>query len=76
MLIDAKNAPIYANTNGKGMHQYFSDDPTYTVIGESNGWYMVRHHSQPDGVTGLFKKSDVEPYKKNDHGNVNINIYM
>lgn len=82
MLIDAKGAPIYVSTYGKGKHQYFADDPIYKVIDERGGWYLVRHHSLSSGITGWFKKNDVKPYKYNgngdgsDNGNVNINIYM
>lgn len=63
MLIDAKDAPIYADIyNGGRKVQYFKDDPIYIVLEQRGQWYMVRHHSLADGITGWFKVSDVQPY--------------
>lgn len=58
--IDAGNAYIYAGVHsGLGKTQYFSNDPIYAILEEQNGYYMVRHHSLTEGITGWFKKSDV-----------------
>ena len=58
--IDAGNAYIYADVySGLGTKQYFDNDPIYTILGERGGYYMVRHHSLTEGITGSFKKSDV-----------------
>lgn len=63
MLIYAKDAPIYADIyGGNGKQQYFKDDPIYIVLEQRGRWYMVRHHSLADGITGWFKVSDVQPY--------------
>lgn len=63
--INAGNALIYANSSGGGGgQQYFKDDPIYTVLQESNGYLLVRHHSTSSGHSGWFKKSDVKAYAK------------
>lgn len=62
--INAKGAKIYDYAgDNSGENQYFSKDPIYTVLGESNGYLKVRHHKLSSGVTGWFKKSDVKAYK-------------
>ena len=58
--ICAGDVNIYADVySGFGKTQYFSNDPIYTILKEQNGYYMVRHHSLTEGITGWFKKSDV-----------------
>lgn len=58
--IVADGAEIYSDIYSKhGYHQYFSDVPVYLVLKDYGDYYMVRHHSCPDGVTGFFKKCDV-----------------
>lgn len=60
MTIDAGNAYIYRDIyGGGGKKQYFSNDPIYVVLDENPTYYMVRHHSLSDGITGFFKKRDV-----------------
>lgn len=62
-VIIARDAPIYKDTYGsKGYYQYFHNDPMYIVLKDCNNYYMVRHHSLNEGVTGFFRKCDVEPY--------------
>lgn len=62
-LINAGGATIYATSSGGGGgRQYFASDPIYTVIGENNGYWLVRHHNLSSGYTGWFKKSDVKAY--------------
>ncbi len=57
--------PIYSNSYGGGAgRQYYANDPIYNVLGENNGYYLVRHHKLGSGYTGWFKKSDVKTYKK------------
>jgi TP901 family phage tail tape measure protein len=59
--INAGNATIYSNSSGGGAStQYFKNDPIYTVLQESNGYLLVRHHSASSGYSGWFKKSDVK----------------
>lgn len=56
----ADGAEIYSDISSRhGYHQYFSDDPVYLVLKDYGDYYMVRHHSLSDGITGFFKKSDV-----------------
>lgn len=62
--INAGNARIYADSYGQGGGtQYFAYDPIYTVVGENNGYWLVRWHKHSSGYTGWFKKSDVKAYK-------------
>lgn len=62
--INAKGAKIYSDSYGGGkQNQYFASDPIYTVLGENNGYWKVRHHKLSSGVTGWFKKGDVKSYK-------------
>lgn len=62
--INAGGAPIYTQAGGtKGYSQYFKKDPIYTVVGEKNGYLLVRHHSLSSGYTGWFRRSDVTAYK-------------
>lgn len=62
--INAKGAKIYDYAgDNSGENQYFSKDPIYTVLGESNGYLKVRHHKLSSGVTGWFKRKDVKAYK-------------
>ena len=59
--INAGNAKIYSNSSGGGAStQYFKNDPIYTVLQESNGYLLVRHHNASSGYSGWFKKSDVK----------------
>lgn len=59
------STPIYSDSYGRGGgRQYYSNDPIYNVIGENNGYFLVRHHKLGAGYTGWFKKSDVKAYKK------------
>lgn len=64
--IYAGGAMIYRGSDGHSpMMQYYGNDPYYIVLGEQNGYYMVRHHSKANGVTGWFRKQDVfKAYKK------------
>lgn len=63
-LINAGSAKIYRSSYGDGAsQQYFGSDPIYTVIGENNGYYLVRHRSVSSGYTGWFKKGDVKAYQ-------------
>jgi hypothetical protein len=63
-LINAGSAKIYRSSYGDGpSQQYFGSDPIYTVIGENNGYYLVRHRSVSSGYTGWFKKGDVKAYQ-------------
>ena len=60
--INAGSAPIYDYAGSPlAEHQYFDEDPIYTVLKESKdkNWIQVRHHSLSKGITGWFKKSDV-----------------
>lgn len=64
--IYAGGATIYRGADGHSpMTQYYGNDPYYIVLGEQNGYYMVRHHSQANGVTGWFRKQDVFKAYKN-----------
>lgn len=64
--IYAGGATIYRGSDGHSpMSQYYGNDPYYFVLGEQNGYYMVRHHSKANGITGWFRKQDVfKAYKK------------
>lgn len=67
--INAGNAKIYSDSYGGGAGtQYYGNDPIYTVIGENNGYWLVRHHKLSSGYTGWFKKSDVKAYAKGTKG--------
>lgn len=66
--INAGSAPIYDYAGAPAEHQYFSEDPIYTVLNEKNGYLLVRHHSLSSGYTGWFKKSDVKAYAKGSKG--------
>lgn len=62
--INAKGATIYSNSSGGGAgRQYYGNDPVYTVVGENNGYWLVRYHKLSSGYTGWFKKSDVTAMK-------------
>ena len=62
--INAKGAKIYDYAgDNSGENQYYSKDPIYTVLGESNGYLKVRYHKLSSGVTGWFKRNDVKAYK-------------
>lgn len=62
--INAKGATIYSNSyGGGGGSQYYGNDPIYTVVGENNGYWLVRYHKLSSGYTGWFKKSDVTAMK-------------
>lgn len=59
--INAGSAKIYSGYEDKtGEKQYFSGDPVYTVLEEKNGMLKVRWHGLSSGVSGYFKKSDVQ----------------
>jgi len=66
--INAAGASIYDYAGASPEHQYFSDDPIYTVLKEQDGYLLVRHHSLSSGYTGWFKKSDVKAYAKGSTG--------
>lgn len=59
------NEPIYWDSNGTvgpyGSHQYFANDPNYYIVGERNGYYLLRHHSESTAA-GWFKKSAVRAF--------------
>ena len=59
-MINAGGARIYSNSyGGGGGRQYFANDPLYTIVGENNGYWLVRWHNLSSGYTGWFKKGDV-----------------
>jgi hypothetical protein len=67
--INAGSAKIYSDSYGGGAGtQYYGNDPIYTVIGENNGYWLVRYHKLSSGYTGWFKKSDVKAYAKGTKG--------
>lgn len=58
--VNAGSATIYGNSYGGGAgRQYFANDPVYTVVGENNGYWLVRWHGLSSGYTGWFKKNEV-----------------
>ncbi|MCM1220285.1 MAG: hypothetical protein NC548_37960 [Lachnospiraceae bacterium] len=61
--INAGNAKIYAYIGAGGIEQYYKSDPVYTVLSEKDGYIQVRHHKLSSGISGWFKKSDVNAYK-------------
>lgn len=62
--INAGNALIYEYAGDTtGLHQYFDEDPIYTVLKEQNGYLQVRHHTATSGIDGWFKKNDVKAYR-------------
>lgn len=66
-LIYAGDAKIYCDAfGGKGKRQYFSDDPYYTVIDQSFGRLLVRHHSLDEGFTGWFNIFDVKKVEREE----------
>lgn len=61
--INAGSAKIYSDSyGGGGGKQYYASDPNYVVIGENNGYVLVRHHKLSSGYTGWFKKGDIKAY--------------
>lgn len=67
--INAKGAKIYSYPGDKnGLRQYFAEDPIYQVLEEKNGYLKVRWHKLSNGVTGWFRKSDVQAYAKGTKG--------
>lgn len=59
-MINAGGARIYSNSyGGGGGRQYFANDPLYTIVGENNGYWLVRWHNLSSGYTGWFRKGDV-----------------
>ena len=67
--INAGSAKIYSDSYGGGEGtQYYGNDPIYTVVGENNGYWLVRYHKLSSGYTGWFKKSDVKAYAKGTTG--------
>lgn len=61
--INAGNAKIYSYIGAGGIEQYYKSDPIYTVLSEKDGYIQVRHHKLSNGISGWFKKSDVNAYK-------------
>lgn len=58
------NSLIYADSyGGGGAHQYYANDPIYTVLDENNGYYLTRYHKLGSGYTGWFRKKDLTAYK-------------
>lgn len=58
------NSLIYADSyGGGGAHQYYANDPIYTVLDENNGYYLTRYHKLGSGYTGWFRKQDLTAYK-------------
>ena len=58
------NSLIYADSyGGGGAHQYYANDPIYTVLDENNGYYLTRYHKLGAGYTGWFRKQDLTAYK-------------
>lgn len=75
--INAGGAPIYSyagDTNG--LHQYFANDPIYTVLAKQNGYLLVRWHGRSDGYTGWFKESDVTALKTGGYTGNNEGMAM
>lgn len=66
--IHAGNAPIYENINGIPEKQTFDEDPIYNVLKEKGDWIQVRWHKAKSGVSGWFKKGDVNAYAKGTLG--------
>lgn len=67
--INAGNAKIYSyvgDTNGA--KQYYSSDPIYQVLAINGNWVQVRHKSLKSGITGWFRKSDVNAYASGTTG--------
>lgn len=61
--INAGGARIYGDSYGNGGgRQTFGSDPIYDVIGENNGYVLVRWYKLSSGYTGWFRKSDVSAY--------------
>ena len=67
--INAGSAKIYSYVGDtSGERQYYRNDPIYNVLKTSGNWLQVRWHKLSKGITGWFKKDDVEAYstgKKN-----------
>lgn len=67
--IDAGTAKIYREAGAsRGYTQYYSQDPKYKVLAINGDWVQVRHHGLTSGVSGWFKKSDIEAYAKGSKG--------
>ena len=60
----ASSDSIYSSPGVIAGKQYYKNDPVYIVLGESNGYYKVRHHKLSSGITGWFPKSKVSAYAK------------
>lgn len=60
------NTPIYWDSYGTvgpyGSRQYFANDPVYYVVGQNNGYWLLRHHTQ-SSAAGWFRKKDVTAMK-------------
>ena len=61
--INAGNAKIYSYIGAGGVEQYYKSDPVYIVLSEKDGYVQVRHHKLSSGISGWFKKSDINAYK-------------
>lgn len=62
----AASEPIYYDSYGtvgpNGSVQYFRNDPVYYVMGENNGYWLLRHHTESTAA-GWFRKSAVTAMK-------------
>lgn len=68
--INAGSAKIYSSIGDKeGNKQYYSSDPIYTVLDIDGEWVKVRHHKRSTGISGWFKKSQIQAYAK---GSTNV----
>lgn len=67
--INAGSAKIYDYAGDKsGKQQYYSDDPVYKVLAIDGDWVQVRYHKLKTGVTGWFRKSQIQAYAKGTTG--------
>lgn len=69
--INAGSSLIYSRSDKSdgGITQYYKNDPIYTVLEQLTNKYgetmlKVRYHKLSSGVTGWFRKNDVQAYKK------------
>lgn len=75
--VNAGSATIYSTSyGGGGGRQYYSSDPVYTIVGENNGYWLVRYHKLSSGYTGWFKKSEVTAMKTGGYTGNNEGMAM
>lgn len=75
--INAGSAKIYDHYGDtSGEKQYYSNDPIYDVLAIQGDWVQVRHKSQKSGITGWFKKSQVQAYANGTTGVKNSQLAL